>query len=505
MAVEYISDETIEQSATNSGNFSINIPADCDFILVTVVGYDNNTSSQGPLFSELNFDNGSDFDFVHLVSGDYGSGYYTQVSTFYMLANSGDWPGTGTQTLYWASQGARNEGFQIHVSYWKNVDQSTPIIDTDSSQVTSSQWISSLSGVTANDMGIICVYRYYNTPDANTNGQTQIEQQGAFSDSGIAVAYKLGEGGLRNVAGSDCVLVAFALLAASGGGGTDINVTSGAITVASFNSTVSSSTAVSATLGTVAIAGYNIDLDINVDVEATLGTVTISGLNPTVLADTSFTSTLGTVTIAGLNATVSGDTTFSTTLGTITVSGFNPTVDDGIGSGTNIVSTLGTIVINSFNPEVLTATEFLSTAGTVVISGLNPDIVIDVDIDSTLGTITVSGLNANVSSNTEFTTILGTITVVGYNPTILSDTEFTTTSGSIVVSGLNSTIVAGVTIAATLDSIVISGLNPFIDTSVSLTLSDERTNIIFQESRSITISLEIRTMIVNAESRTITI
>jgi hypothetical protein len=215
--VEFISAETVIEDNTSSGNIGVTIPADATLIIVAVTGW-LDQGSQISLVDQLNFDNGSDQDFTHIISEDYDSttSDASVVSALYMASGSGDWPGSGAATLYWRFENDTTpiEGCSIQVSYWKGNDPIIPIGDTDSRQELG-DWVSALAGVGPSDMGVIVGYEYNQTPETTTNGQTTILDS-LYNVSGIGHGYKLGESAMQLLEGGtflDVVGIAFVIKA----------------------------------------------------------------------------------------------------------------------------------------------------------------------------------------------------------------------------------------------------------------------------------------------------
>ena len=175
----------------SSGSASITIPSDADVILISWAGF---TDGAAP-FSVLSLD-GAGLDFGAPVATASWTGYGITTAAYVM--DSDDFPGTGSQTLTYTYASATTEGAQFRITYLTNVDTTTPVGDTDSSaEVTT--WTSALTGVAAEDMGVIACYGYVNTPDVNPSGagQTVDVESAAFNFSALSVGYELGEDALE--------------------------------------------------------------------------------------------------------------------------------------------------------------------------------------------------------------------------------------------------------------------------------------------------------------------
>ena len=203
---------TESSSTSNSGNFSVTVPEDADCCIFLVSGMTSNSSD---IIDELNFDNGSDMDFTFIVDSYYEQTSEVQVQAYHLIRSSADWPGSGSKTLYWGVNGSRQEGLRFCVLFYQNVDQSSPIRDTDSQTKHTTDFTSSMTGVIAEDMAIGASYQYTD-PQQNVhsnNSQTEILSSGFTGNASLVCGEKQGE---------DAYVCARTAPGTSGGGGVSI-------------------------------------------------------------------------------------------------------------------------------------------------------------------------------------------------------------------------------------------------------------------------------------------
>lgn len=208
-AAEYVGSETIHQTQTD-GSFGITVPSGTELIVLTTAGFNGVNDN---LYSKLNFDNGATIDLSTAAAEIWSTGGSRQIQVDTIATGSADWPGIGTATLYYGNSLSYGEGYQMLVSYFGGVG-ATPIGDTDSTTSTDI-WSSSLTGVGADDLGVIACYGYAATPDIDpaTYGQTAIIESTPYNSAALSVGYELGEGALRaeETGSSAEVCVAFAV------------------------------------------------------------------------------------------------------------------------------------------------------------------------------------------------------------------------------------------------------------------------------------------------------
>ena len=198
------------------------MPADADIAIVTVIGY-TGTNGTSDLLDKLSWDNGASVDFTKIIGEvvapsppEYN---HHSVQASYMASTSPDWPGSGSQTLSWSANGTIAGGYNIACFFYKNVDLSDPIVDTDS-RVAGGDWVSSLSGVGSNDMGIVVGFGDADSIDADPSGsgQTALWEPSLYNLLDAGIGEELGEGALDIDNGGNLVPIAFALKAPAGSG-----------------------------------------------------------------------------------------------------------------------------------------------------------------------------------------------------------------------------------------------------------------------------------------------
>ncbi|MEZ4591819.1 MAG: hypothetical protein R3D55_11865 [Chloroflexota bacterium] len=201
------------------GNSSetITIPADCDAVMVISGSWNNSNSND---FGSLNFDNGSSVDFSLIVNRD-GVGDEYNVWSYIMTAGSVDWPGIGSNTLYWTFDQTPNEGGSVIVVFLKNVNASSPVVDTDGGSSTS--FTSSLSGVASGDMTFGFILNF-NVDGADTEagtGQVELVSDSGDNSTEWSLGYELGESSFQiSCTYADYVgIIAWSIAEDLGGGG----------------------------------------------------------------------------------------------------------------------------------------------------------------------------------------------------------------------------------------------------------------------------------------------
>src|SRR5690606_41881131 len=87
------------------------------------------------------------------------------------------------------------EGHQRSLIYYSGVDQSSPIVDTDTHTGSDdgTSFTSSLTGVTADDMGVVVAYNFSSSPTVSGGSQTTVLTPGVFNNAGIGIAEEQGE------------------------------------------------------------------------------------------------------------------------------------------------------------------------------------------------------------------------------------------------------------------------------------------------------------------------
>jgi hypothetical protein len=451
MAVEYISSESVEQTAANDDSFSVTVPALCTYILVNVSGYYG--SGTDPVFDQLNFDNGNDLDFTHIVTGCYEDTppTYAQMSAFGMTATDGDWPGTGSKTLYFRVDGGTNpgEGLQIHVSYWKGVDQSSPVVDSEWRAHSSSYYTSSLTGVSTGDMGVIASYAYNGTIDVDLpgKGQTAIAESAVYRSAGFSIGYEAEEDALDAESSVNFVPIAYALKAAAAGGTTVDCTGAGAVAITGLAATISAGTTIACTTGAVAITGAAATVSAGTTIDCSTGAVAITGAAATVSAGTTIASTTGTIAITGLQATIGAGTTIDCSTGAVAIASNAATIS----AGTTVAATTGAIAITGLQASIIAGSGISCTTGAIGITGLAATVSAGTTIATSTGAIAIAGLQAevDVSGGTTVDCSTGQIAITGLQATISAGKTIDTTTGAIAITGNQAAIWQGSTIDCT--------------------------------------------------------
>jgi len=200
----------------DDGSQAVTIPADCTAVLVFSCVSHTTTEID---FDELNWDNGATNDFTQVVHNGAGANN-SVVFSYIMTSASGDWPGTGSQTLYFGFNATPGGGGPVIIVFLKGLDTSTPTVDTDSDyDLTDGDWTASLSGVSSGDLTFLMVGIYYAyTIDGRGSGQTQLASDSNDNSFEWEINYEDGEGS-PSIQTNDSIYsgaVAFAVSAASG-------------------------------------------------------------------------------------------------------------------------------------------------------------------------------------------------------------------------------------------------------------------------------------------------
>ena len=205
---------TIQNSNTTNQNQAVTVPVDADICVVLLTGLRASGLGGTPILTELSLTQADETTFTRLGTArgiDGGTSFY-QVEAWYLVD-----PPTGEKTLYWQAGGA-NEGLNIAVGFFKGIDKDIPIRDSEINDADFWNTVTtSLDNVDANDMSVIVVYDYNNTPDVDPvgYGQTAVWED-LYRFAGVGVAYEQGEDALY-VTGADYGNhIAFALKVAAG-------------------------------------------------------------------------------------------------------------------------------------------------------------------------------------------------------------------------------------------------------------------------------------------------
>jgi len=181
---------TVKNTSYINGSQLIDIPADCDAIVVMSWGWTSNAING---FSALNFD-GSGMDFQEIVTNGENINYTLDYDVFANIITADDpaWPGTGEKTLYWNFTEYITEGGTVLIVFLKNVDGANPVVDTDFASAVQN-WTSDMAGANANNMSFLVVADYQNRAiTTNINGQTVLLSAQEHLVNWV-VAYKMNE------------------------------------------------------------------------------------------------------------------------------------------------------------------------------------------------------------------------------------------------------------------------------------------------------------------------
>jgi len=224
------------------------------------------------------------------------------------------------------------------------------------------------------------------------------------------------------------------IIGTAAAGGTELSVTTGALTVAGTNATISQARNVSVTTGALAIAGVNVSVSSGTDISVGTGALVVAGTNATISQARNIVATTGALVIGATAASIEVNRNVSAGTGAIVVAGVNAVVDQQITGATNIVVTTGAVTVTGTAAVINQITELGITTGAIVVSGVNASIASQNSIDVSTGALTIAGTNAGIIAGAGISVSPGTVTITGYNATItglvwteISDTSTTWT------------------------------------------------------------------------------
>ncbi len=173
------------------GSQTVTIPDDCTAVIVLSWMWKDAHAGD---FGELNWDNGSTLDFTQIVTNKSASDAY-DVWAYMMTSDSGDWPGTGSKTLYWAfTAGVPIEGGTVVIVFVKNLDTSDPIRSIDSDKG-NADWAATLTNIEAGDLSFLCAVVWEATNiDAIGSGQIALDDGASDNLVDWNVSSELAEG-----------------------------------------------------------------------------------------------------------------------------------------------------------------------------------------------------------------------------------------------------------------------------------------------------------------------
>ena len=211
LPAEFISAEASGIQATD-GSVSVTVPSGTDTIVVVASGY---RGTGNELIETLNFDN-SGLDFTNIINQRW-NGTNTGKTLYAAYIQEGDtgWPGTGAKTLYFGAANGIDEGIHYELVYLKNIDGTTPVVDSLSYDVYNDDRTINLTGVGSNDITFIIGRSYGVGPnvDPAASGQTAIIESSVENSDSISVGYEVGEGSptIGIVSGSLYIGAAFSM------------------------------------------------------------------------------------------------------------------------------------------------------------------------------------------------------------------------------------------------------------------------------------------------------
>jgi len=217
MAVEITGTPAVFSSGSTSAQQSYTIESDATAVIVIGNGVWSDSSSHD--FDILNWDaHATNVDFTQIaIAADAGN--TGDIFAYIMTDTSGDWPGTGSQTLDWGINNPATDGQTYVIMSVKGLDTTTPIRDTDTSINTTQTWTASLSGVLSGDLTVIARCEYNPGVDSFTHGSGQVELHDTLTNNEVStVSTEAGEASPAVTANADSNFdagIAFALAEAA--------------------------------------------------------------------------------------------------------------------------------------------------------------------------------------------------------------------------------------------------------------------------------------------------
>jgi len=117
------------------------VPADADACFVFLGGRLSDSGSQPVGFTDLSWDDGGANDFTEVMVSAVNLNTLS-FGSWYMLSGDANWPGSGSKTLYYTTDGVSYGESTLIVFFVKNIDSSDPIGNTDESTSGEADWAS---------------------------------------------------------------------------------------------------------------------------------------------------------------------------------------------------------------------------------------------------------------------------------------------------------------------------------------------------------------------------
>jgi hypothetical protein len=253
----------------------------------------------------------------------------------------------------------------------------------------------------------------------------------------------------------------FFIVGTDAAGGTEISVTTGAITIAGTNASISQVRNVSVTTGAISIQKVNAAIEVNRNVSITTGAINVAGINAAIEINRNISVTTGAITVAGFNAVVQQAVgqEVSVTTGALSVAATNASISQ----QNNVVVTTGALTVQRTNAALEVNRNVSVTAGALSIAGVNAvvdqQVTGETNIIVTTGALTVTGTAAVINQITELGITTGAITVGAVNASIAAQTAISVSTGALSIAGTNAGIIAGVGISVSTGSLQIVGYN----------------------------------------------
>ena len=148
--VNVATDTDVYTNSPPSGSISINLDG-ATAVVVLLSAY---TWEDTYIAAVLNWDDhATNNDFAPITFAPWAT-TDVQAEAWIMTSASGDWPGSGSQTLYWDAVTTLSQGVNVCVFTVSGSVTADPIIDTDS-RGAGGDWTASLSGVSSGDLAVV--------------------------------------------------------------------------------------------------------------------------------------------------------------------------------------------------------------------------------------------------------------------------------------------------------------------------------------------------------------
>lgn len=476
MAVE-LTGTPVHHTANSDGSFAVTIPSDAEICIVSVAGY----NSQSSLVDELNWNNGATLDFTLIARGTY-NGTQAETEALYMQSSDGNWPGPGAQTLYFSNTGSYSEGFHFYVHFYKGISTSDPIGDSEigaNGNTNTSPQTSSLTGVTADDMCIGATYSYNAVPDMDPTGygQTSMLEAARYNSCHLGVGRELGESAFRIESIDWGPPVWFAINAASGSyiltaesgsfilSGTiasllkssKITAESGSYALSGQSAAALYNRKIAAESGAFALSGQAAGLLHNRAIQAESGTYSISGTDAGLLKSFAIDAGPGAFTLTGADAALLVNRLISADPGAYTLTGMDATLI--YSSGYVITAESGAYTLIGADAALLISRLIQAAGGSYALSGTAAGLLKSNKIAANNGSYALTGQAAGLLFGRKVSAESGAYALTGQSAALLFGRKLSAESGGYILTGIDADLLRSFLLEAESASYILTGFD----------------------------------------------